>query len=75
MVKLRVAARVVAENDYNDAQSSPRSERKFLVVVRNPEDWLVGQLAVEVQNTYKRIYKQYVCSGCAKQEEVTDLLQ
>ena len=58
MVKLRVAARVIPESDYNAAQSTKPAERKFLVVVRNPEQWYIGSLAVEVQNTYKRIYKQ-----------------
>jgi hypothetical protein len=59
MVKLRVAARIIAEEDYTDAQSSPSSERKFLVVVRNPEDWSIGNLGVEIERTYQRIYKQY----------------
>ena len=60
MVKLRVAARVIPESDYNEAQSTQSTERKFLVVIRNPEEWYIGTLAVEVQNSYKRIYKQYV---------------
>lgn len=59
MVKLRVAARVIPETDYNHEQSSTTAGRKFLVVVRNPEDWYIGHLAVEIQRTYKRIYKQY----------------
>ena len=59
MVKLRVAARVIPEDDFNDAQSTPGAGRKFLVIVKNPDDWQVGTLAVEIQNTYKRIYKQY----------------
>ncbi len=59
MVKLRVAARIIPELDYNEARSTQSTDRKFLVVVRNPEEWYIGTLAVEVQNTYKRIYKQY----------------
>ena len=58
MVKLRIAARVIPESDYNEAQSTAPTDRKFLVIVRNPEDWYIGALAVEIQNTYKRIYKQ-----------------
>ena len=75
MVKVRVAVRVILESDYNAAQSSQPSERKFLVVVRNPQDWYIGTLAVEVQNTYKRIYKQYVTFRSLALVEGTNKMQ
>lgn len=75
MVKLRVAARVIRESDYNATQSTQLTERKFLVVVRHPEDWYIGTLAVEVQNTYKRIYKQYVSFRILELAERTNNMQ
>ena len=75
MVKLRVAARVIPEGDYNAAQSTQGTERKFLVVVRNPEDWYIGTLAVEIQNTYKRIYKQYALFCTRKSSRNANSLQ
>ena len=75
MVKLRVAARVIPENDYTQAQSTQPTERKFLVVIRNPGDWYIGTLAVEIQNSYKRIYKQYVLTHRRESADGADSLQ
>ena len=59
MVKLKVTARVIPEAAYNAAQTSTPAGKKFLVIVRDPdEDYYIGTLALEVQNQYQRLYKQ-----------------
>jgi hypothetical protein len=59
MVKLRVIARVIPEALYNDAQTSTPAGKKFIVVVRDPdESYHIGTLALEIQNQYQRLYKQ-----------------
>jgi len=63
MVKLRVAARVIPENAYIvglDAPSSAplRGEKRFPVIVRDPEEWYIGTLALEVKKRYESLYKQ-----------------
>ncbi|RMZ92636.1 hypothetical protein DV736_g82, partial [Chaetothyriales sp. CBS 134916] len=62
MVKLRVTARVLTEDSYNHSiltqTSTPRSSRKFLVIVRDPdESYFIGNLAVDIQSQYRRLYK------------------
>lgn len=59
MVKLKIQARVLTDSDYaQSTTSNPVPIRKFIVIVRNPEDWYVGALAHEVSRTYQRLYKQ-----------------
>lgn len=59
MVKLKVQVRVLPEGDYDSTTGSSRGHgRKFIVIVRNPEEWFVGTLAQEVSRTYQRMYKQ-----------------
>ena len=59
MVKLKIQARVLAEDDYaNSLDTHHNSGHKFLVIIRNPEDWYIGTLAHEVSQRYQRMYKQ-----------------
>ncbi|KIV94361.1 hypothetical protein PV10_02134 [Exophiala mesophila] len=63
MVKLRVAARVIPEDEYLDSLSSAtpakslRSEKRLLVIVRDPYTWQIGTLALEIQRAYKSCYQ------------------
>ena len=59
MVKLKVTARVIPEAAYNAAQASTPTGKKFLVIVRDPdESYYIGTLAHEIQAQYQRLYKQ-----------------
>lgn len=64
MVKLRVAARVIPEDEYLNPLSSTapasslRSEKRLLVIVRDPYTWQIGTLALEIQRAYKSCYQQ-----------------
>ena len=59
MVKLKVNARVIPEATYNATGAATPSGKKFLVIVRDPdESYYVGTLALEIQTQYKRLYKQ-----------------
>ncbi|RMD44360.1 hypothetical protein DV735_g855, partial [Chaetothyriales sp. CBS 134920] len=63
MVKLKVTARVLTEESYNHGiltqSSTARGNRKFLVIVRDPdESYFIGNLAVDIQKQYRRLYKQ-----------------
>ena len=59
MVKLKVTARVIPEAAYNPDQTSTPTGKKFLVIVREPDEaYYVGTLALEIQNQYERLYKQ-----------------
>lgn len=67
MVKLRVAARVISEDDYLQRAERPADvsatapipgEKRLLVVVREPHRWQIGTLALEVQRAYKSCYQQ-----------------
>ncbi|RMZ82003.1 hypothetical protein DV737_g2255, partial [Chaetothyriales sp. CBS 132003] len=62
MVKLKVTARVLTEDSYSHGiltqTPTPRASRKFLVIVRDPdESYFIGNLAVDIQNQYRRLYK------------------
>jgi len=68
MVKLRVAARVIPEDDYLRSLERPshlpiKGEKRLLVVVREPHRWQIGTLALEVQRSYKSCYQRYVPSS------------
>ena len=64
MVKLRVAARVIPEDAWLACVEAPSSrpsllgERKFPIIVRDPDQWYIGRLANEVALKYKALYKQ-----------------
>ncbi|RMZ80695.1 hypothetical protein DV738_g2683, partial [Chaetothyriales sp. CBS 135597] len=63
MVKLKVTARVLTEDSYSHGiltqTSTARGNRKFLVIVRDPdESYFIGNLAVDIQKQYRRLYKQ-----------------
>ena len=64
MVKLRVAARVIPEDawlasvDAPTAKPSLAGEKKFPIIVRDPDQWYIGRLANEVVLKYKALYKQ-----------------
>lgn len=65
MVKLIIVARCVPEDVYLRSFESPSKaqligEKKFLVVVREPEEWHIGRLAIEIKNRYESLYKRYV---------------
>ena len=65
MVRLKVTARVIPEDAYLSAADPHSSsllpgEKRLLVVVSNPELWLIGQLANEINESYKRTYKRCV---------------
>lgn len=61
--RLRVAVRVVSEDEYlaHLAQGPPgpglyRGEKKFPIIISNPQLWQIGHLAVEIKKQYKQIY-------------------
>jgi hypothetical protein len=69
MVRLKVTARIIPEDAYLRVQVAsvstlgPRplpGEKRVLVVVPSPEEWLIGHLANEVRQTFRRTYKAYV---------------
>lgn len=63
MVKLRVVARVISEDDYladltQPSQKPLTNEKRLLVLVRNPYKWQIGTLALEIQRAYKSCYSR-----------------
>jgi 3-polyprenyl-4-hydroxybenzoate decarboxylase len=63
MVKLRVAVRVISEDEYlqnveRAAHVPIKGEKRLLVIVREPHRWQIGALALEVQRAYKSCYQQ-----------------
>lgn len=65
MVKLIVIARCIPEDVYLRSLESPvhisqlTGEKKFPVVVREPEEWPIGRLANEIKTRYESLYKRY----------------
>ena len=57
MVKLRVAVRVIPEDAYLASPDSAPGEKKFPVIVREPDQWYIGRLANEIILKYKALYK------------------
>jgi hypothetical protein len=60
MVKLKVYAHIVPESNYagSDTGAPARAGRKFVVAVREPDQWYIGALALHIKETYLRLYKQ-----------------
>lgn len=63
--RLRVAVRVVSEDEYltHLAKGPPgpslyRGEKKFAVVIPNPQQWQIGHLAAEVKRQFKKLYRR-----------------
>ncbi|KIX00297.1 uncharacterized protein Z518_10436 [Rhinocladiella mackenziei CBS 650.93] len=62
MVRIRVAARIIPEDDYLEHIEKPanlpfKGEKRLVVVVRDPYRWQIGTLALEVQRAYKSCYQ------------------
>lgn len=64
--RLRVAVRVVSEDEYlaHLAEGPPgpglyRGEKKFPIIISNPQKWQIGHLAVEIKRQFKQIYGRY----------------
>lgn len=63
MVKLRIAVRVIPEDVYLSslevaATPNLKGEKRFPVIVREPDLWYIGTLAIEIKNRYENLYKQ-----------------
>lgn len=60
MVKLIVIARCIPEDVYlaHGDQLPAVAGKKFSVVVREPESWYIGRLAVEIQYRYEALYRR-----------------
>ncbi|KAK5943344.1 hypothetical protein PMZ80_004351 [Knufia obscura] len=62
MIKLIIIARCIPEDVYLRSIEQPApvlvGEKKFSIVVRDPESWYIGRLAVEIKNRYESIYKR-----------------
>lgn len=72
MVSLKVTAIVIPEDQYLNEQDDHRSTtplsrgKKLLVAtVYNPDDWVIGQLAIQAGRKYRSLYHWYVCSAFA----------
>lgn len=63
MIKLIVIARCIPEDVYLRSLEQPTpvlaGEKKFSVVVRDPESWYIGRLAIEIKSRYENLYKRY----------------
>lgn len=76
MVKLVVIVRCVPEDVYLRSLESPvpvkehPEEKKFKLVVREPEQWYIGRLANEIKTRYQSTYRRY---GILSIECVSDL--
>lgn len=62
MIKLIIIARCIPEDVYLRSLEHPAAvlvgEKKFSIVVRDPESWYIGRLAIEIKNRYESIYKR-----------------
>jgi hypothetical protein len=60
MVKLKVFAHIIPESKYAVPETTAlvRPGRKFVVAVREPDQWYIGALALHIKETYLRLYKQ-----------------
>lgn len=63
MIKLIIIARCMPEDVYPRSIEQPTAvlpgEKKFSVVVREPESWYIGRLALEIKKRYESLYKRY----------------
>lgn len=64
MVKLIVIVRCVPEDVYLRSLESPiptqqPDVKKFKLVVRDPEQWYIGRLAIEIKTRYESTYGRY----------------
>ena len=62
MVKLVVIARCIPEDIYLSSLDHVApvlaGEKKFSIVVREPESWYIGRLAIEIKNRYESLYRR-----------------
>jgi hypothetical protein len=65
MVRIRVAARIFPEDEYlknarsgKPISSSVKDEKRLVVVVRDPYQWQIGTLVLEVQRAYRSCYQR-----------------
>ena len=78
MVKLRVAVRVVSEEAYLASLETPvprrtlPGEKRFLVIVRDPEERYIGSLVKEIELQYRSQYKQYAVAVEVSRNVMTD---
>ncbi|KAJ9606270.1 hypothetical protein H2200_009231 [Cladophialophora chaetospira] len=63
MVRIRVAARVFSEDDYlkniklgRSIASSIKDEKRLVVIVREPYQWQIGTLLLEIKRAYESCY-------------------
>lgn len=65
MIKLLVVARCIPEDIYLQSLDTPvrnvlAGEKRFTIVVRDPEEWFIGRLALEIKSRYENLYQRYV---------------
>lgn len=63
MIKLLIVARCIPEDIYLQSLDAPAKsilagEKRFQIVVRDPEEWFIGRLALEIKNRYENLYKR-----------------
>lgn len=62
MIKLIIIARCIPEDVYLRTLEAPApvfpGEKKFSIVIRDPETWYIGMLANEIKNRYEGLYKR-----------------
>lgn len=64
MPRLRVVTRVVSEDEYlahlAQAHNAPglyRGEKKFAVMISNPQSWQIGHLVAEIKRHYRLLFR------------------
>ena len=63
MVKVKVYVFVIQEDAFlqggypGSISASPKG-KKFMVPISNPEEWVIGQLAIEIKARYRNVYHQ-----------------
>ena len=63
MIKLIIIAMCIPEDVYLRSIDQPApaltGEKKFFIVVRDPEQWYIGRLANEIKTRYESLYQRY----------------
>jgi hypothetical protein len=70
MVRIRVAARIFSEDEYlknirlgKSIASPVKDEKRLVVIVRDPYQWQIGTLLLEIKRSYESCYGRLVlCS-------------
>jgi hypothetical protein len=63
MVRIRVAARILPEEEFikttgGKSNSSTKNEKRLAVIVRNPYEWQIGTLCLDIARAYKSCYQR-----------------